>query len=76
MHQTMTCAQCGKAELHFGTISVEVQLRYHGHPCQECHKGHTDRTWVLFCSPECLVTYTAEKGFVDEVGRLEEHAKT
>jgi hypothetical protein len=75
MHQTLHCSQCGKKNIDFETISVEVQLRYHGAPCEACRRSHTDRLWVIFCSPECLVRYAMEKGFSDEVARLEERSR-
>jgi hypothetical protein len=74
MQYTASCAQCGKEGHDFGTVSAEVQLKLHPQPCVSCRKSHTDRTWVVFCSPECLVLYASEKGFADEVASLEERA--
>jgi phage FluMu protein Com len=72
MMQTAACSYCGKTGFDFGTVSAEVQLRYHEPPCPECKETHTRRVWLIFCSPECLVRYAMEKGFTKEVARLAE----
>ena len=69
----MECPNCKKPKKDFNGLQVELQFKMISELCETCKEYHTERYWLDFCSPECLVEYVKNTGLVDEISRFNNH---